>query len=1036
MLNKIVEVALRFRLLTVVALTLVLVLGVRAWLTLPVDAFPDVTPVQVSVTTESPGLAPEAVERLLTVPVESALSGLPGVRTIRSVSLFGLSAVTVYFADGTNIYFARRLVAEKLQEAKSRIPEGYGEPLLGPNASGLGQVFWYTVTAPDGKWSDMDLRTLQDWTIRLQLRTASGVDDINSWGGHEKQFQVLVDPRKLIKYGVSLRTVTEALLANNRQVGGQYVNLGSEQYLVNGVGLITNVEDLRRTPLAEADGGTVFVQDVAEIHEGGGLRFGAVTQDGQEVVAGIVLQRIGENARNVAAAIKDKLAIVQKALPAGVQVNPVYDRTKLVEQAVGTATRALVEGSVLVAIVLLLFLGELRSAIVVIVTLPLAMLIAFVLMQQAGVSANLMSLAGLAVGIGMMIDGAVVLVENAFRLLAHQRDPSISRAHLIRRAAAEVVKPVAFAILIIIVVFLPLFALSDIEGKLFRPMALSITFAMVGSLLLTMTAIPVLASFILKPRAEKDTLLVRYAKRGYLPLLDGALRHKRIVLAVALLMLVACAALIPFLGKEFIPDLQEGSLLFRVTTIPSSSLDETIAVSKQAEAVARQFPEVVTTLAFVGRAERGEPEDVNRVEMLVQLKDRGDWPNAKRYQDLAREMQDAMESALPTAVVSVSQPIQSRVEELVSGVRAPLALRIYGDDLAELERLAGALRVTLQRVPGVDDLSLESNRGKPQITVKVDRVEAARYGLSIDDVLEVVRTGIGGKAAGVVLDGTRQFDIQVWLQPEFRSSLAAIESLPLRTKEGALLPLSRVASIAAREGYAFIRHENLQRSVVLQMDVRGRDVGSFVAAAQAAIAREVKVPSGYVLDWGGSFENQQRALARLAVIVPITIGLIFILLYTAFDSAALASLIIANVPFALIGGVLALWLSGQYLSVPSAIGFIAVFGVAMLNGIVLVSFMNEQLERGKTVRDAVRDGALLRLRPVLMTASVTILGLLPMLLSQGVGAETQRPLATVVVGGLFSSTALTLLVLPLMYEWLASRQPRLARRRAPPEERP
>ncbi|WP_432262774.1 efflux RND transporter permease subunit [Cupriavidus sp. TMH.W2] len=1022
MLTKIVSASLSYRLLVIVLLLVLAVAGIRAWQDIPVDAFPDVTPIQVSVVTESPGVAPEDVERLVTFPIESSMAGLPGVRTVRSLSLFGLSTVTVFFEDSTDIYFARRLVAERLQEAKTRIPEGFGEPELGPNASGLGQVFWYTVEAQDRKLSNMDLRTLHDWSIRLQLRTAPGVDEVISWGGQEKQFQVLVDPHKLVKYGITLKAVLDTVLANNRQVGGQYLNVGQEQYLVRGIGRVERLADLGSIPLGEVEGTPFYVRDVAEIHEAGGLRFGAVTKDGREVVFGMALQRIGENAKNVVRSVKAKLAAIQQTLPPGVKILPVYDRTDLVDRAVSTATWSLIEGSVLVALVLLLFLGELRSALVVVLSLPLAMLLTFILMQRVGLSANLMSLAGLSVGIGMMIDGAVVVVENAYRLLSHGGKERHSKRGLILQATADVAKPVAFAILIILVVFLPLFTLTDIEGKLFKPMAMSISFAMASSLLLTLTAIPVLASFILRPKPEHDTWLVAHAKRIYLRLLDLTLDRKRKTMGIAVCVLGLSLALVPFLGREFMPTLQEGTLMFRITAIPSTSLEETITVTQRAEAVVRQFPEVETAVALIGRAERGEPEDVNRVEMLVNLKERKAWAKDVSYGDLAGNMREALEKALPTVVVSMGQPIQNRVDELVSGVRAPLALRLYGEDLKELDRLTTQIKAVIAKVPGAADLALEANQGKPQITVTVDRAEAARYGLSADDILEVVQTGVGGKAAGVVLDGGKRFDIRVWFQPQFRNSVEVLNNLPIQTKQGALLPLSRVAKVETSEGYAFIRHDELLRNAVIQMDVRGRDVNSFVSDAQAAIQREVKLPTGYRLQWGGAFENQQRAMGRLAVIVPLTIGIIFVLLYTTFNSAALAGIILANVPFAVMGGLISLFISGQYLSVPSAIGFIAVFGVAMLNGIVLVSFLVEQLAQGKPVREAVRNGALLRLRPVLMTASVTILGLLPMLVSQGVGAEVQRPLATVVVGGLLTSTALTLLLIPMLFEWLMLRR--------------
>ncbi|MFZ5509984.1 MAG: efflux RND transporter permease subunit [Pseudomonadota bacterium] len=1025
MLNHIVDLSLRYKLLVLLGFALVIFFGARAWLTVPVDAFPDVTPNQVNVYTESPGLAAEDVEKLLTAPIETAMAGLPGVEQIRSVSLFGLSYVGVYFKDDVDIYFARRLVGEKLQEAKERLPQGYGEPSLGPNSSGLGQVFWYTVESADKKLSAMDLRTLHDWSVRLMLRTAPGVDDVTTWGGQEKQYQVLIHPQKLIKYGLSFKAVMEALAANNRQVGGQYVNLGQEQYLVRGLGLVANTTDIGNIVVAEREGVPIHVHEVAEVKEGPALRFGAVTRDGKEVALGIALARINENAKNVVDAVKQKLDLARQALPAGVSINPAYDRTEIVEKALKTAESALVEGSILVAIVLFLFLGEIRSAVVVIVTLPLAMLIAFLLMQYFGLSANLMSLAGLAIGIGMIVDGAVVMVENGFRLLSHQAGRTVNRTHVVLEAAREVINPIAFAILIIIVVFLPLFSLTGLEGKLFKPMALTITFAMAGSLILTLTLVPVLSALILKSKEEKDTFLVRWVKSAYLPLLDRALENKKKLIGAALLLLIAALATFPFLGREFMPTLQEGAIMFRVTGIPSTSLEESVRVSQRMDAVLKQqFPQTKSVLATIGRAEKGETTDANYMEVLVDVKPQDEWPERISMPELSDRMKEALEQALPTVVLGNTQPIQMRVEELISGVRATLALKLYGPDLATLDRLAGQIKPVLGGVPGVADLSLEANKGKPQLVVKVNREEAARFGINADEILEVVQAGIGGKAVSTLIDGVRRFDIQVRLDEAFRNTPQAIGDIPLRTQTGALVPLSRVATVETDEGYTFVRREQLSRYAVLQMDVKGRDVDGFVKEADARIRSQVKLPEGYWIEWGGAFENQQRAMARLALIVPLTIGLIFVLLYTAFNSLTHATLIIANVPFAVIGGVFGLALTGQYVSVPSAIGFIAVFGVAMLNGIVLVSFLNDQRSQGLSIREAVRRGAALRLRPVLMTASVAILGLIPMLLSQGVGAETQRPLATVVVGGLFTSTALTLLLLPLMYEWVETRRER------------
>jgi len=1002
-------------------------LGWRAVTNIPIDAFPDVTPVQVNIYTESPGLAAEDVEQLLTFPVESGMAGLPDVQEIRSVSLFGLSYVAVYFSDNMDIYFARRLVMERLAEVGERIPEGYGRPEMGPNTSGLGQVFWYTLEKTDeslaGNMTDMDLRSLQDWSVRLILRTAPGVDDVMSWGGQERQFQVQIDPMKLIEYKLGYRDVLEAIEANNRQVGGQYIDQGPEQYLVRGLGLVKGETDIGNIVLKVSDGTPVYLRDVAEIKQAPALRFGAVTRDGKEVVLGMALSRIGENAKNVVDAVKDKVAIAEQALPDGVEIKPIYDRTELVEKAVSTATNALIEGSILVAIILFLFLGELRSAIVVITALPLAMLIAFIFMDVAGLSANLMSLSGLAIGIGMMVDGAVVMVENSFRVMAERREAgeTVNRTSAVLEAAREVANPISFAILIIIVVFLPLFSLEGLEGKLFKPMAFNISFAMAGSLILTLTIIPVLAALILKPKEERDTFLAAWIKKRYLPLLSWALEHKKTVVRGAVGLLLGSMALFPLLGKEFMPQLQEGSIMWRVTSIPSTSLDQSIQISKDIENTLSGFPEVTTTVAMIGRAEKGETADVNYMEIYTALHPQDNWTSERSMEELADAMREKLEEVVPTSVIAFTQPIQMRVEELISGVRATLAIKLYGQDLGELDALSQKIKNVVAGVEGVSDLSLEANIGKPQIRIEVNREKLARYGMNADDVLTVVRTGIGNEPVSTLIEGVKRFDITARLQDNSKASVEAIGNIPLHSANGAIVSLSSVADISVAEGYSFVRREQLQRYAVIQMDVRGRDVDGFVRDANAAIGQNVEMPPGYWIEWGGAFENQQRALTRLSVIVPLTIFFIFVLLYTAFNSVRFATLIIANVPFATAGGLVGLFITGQYVSVPSAIGFIAVFGVAMLNGIVLVSFINELRAKGLSVREAVKRGTELRLRPVLMTASVAILGLVPMLLSSGVGAETQRPLATVVVGGLITSTLLTLVLLPVIYEWMEMR---------------
>ncbi len=1027
MLKRLVEASLQYKFLVLIAFAVVGFLGWRAITTVPIDAFPDVTPVQVNIYTESPGLAAEDVEQLLTLPIESGLAGLPRVKQIRSVSLFGLSYIAVFFDDNMDIYFARRLVMERLLEVGDRIPEGYGTPEIGPNTSGLGQVFWYTLERADEKLdaaiSDMDLRTLHDWNVRLILRTAPGIDDVISWGGQQRQFQVIVDPLNLIKYDITFTDVMDVIESNNAQVGGQYVNLGREQYLVRGLGLVKDEQDIGDMVVKVDDGTPVFLRDVADVKQGGAKRFGAVTRDGKEVVLGMTLARVGENAATVMDSVREKVDIVNESLPDGVVLRSAYERADLVGKAIETAVAALIAGAILVAVVLFLFLGELRSALVVIVALPMAMLIAFIFMGQTGISANLMSLAGLAVGIGMIADGAVVIVENAFRTLAEQKKSGklIDKTETVLNAAREVANPICFALLIIIVVFLPLFTLQGLEGKLFKPMAFTISFAMAGSLILTMTLIPVLAALILKPKELRETWLVRSIKSGYNGVLEWSLNHRSVVVSTAAVLVLGSLAIFPLLGKEFMPQLEEGSIMWRVTSIPSTSLDQSIETSNEIENALSAFPEVITTLSMIGRAEKGETADVNYMEVYTQLKPLNEWQSNRSIKELAEAMREKLEEVVPTTVIAFTQPIQMRVEELISGVRATLAAKLYGDNLADLDHYSKEIKDVIAQVPGVADLSLEANAGKPQIRIQVKRDQLARFGLNADDVLSIVRTGIGNEPVSTLIEGVRRFDITVRLDDASKESVHAIERIPLRGAGGAIVPLSAVADVNVAEGYTFVRREQLQRYAVIQMDVRGRDVDGFVREASAAIEEHLELPPGYWIEWGGAFENQQRALLRLSIIVPLTIFFIFVLLYTAFNSVKYAMLIIFNVPFATIGGVVALFISGHYISVPSAIGFIAVFGVAMLNGIVLVSFINDLRARGSSVSEAVRRGAELRLRPVLMTACTTILALIPMLLSTGVGADTQRPLASVVVGGVITSTLLTLVLLPVIYEWIESR---------------
>ncbi len=1014
MIKSIVDWALGQRLLVLVGALGVVGGGYVAVRSLPVDAFPDVSPVLVQVVTEAPGLAPQETEALVTYPVEVAMNGLPGVTRVQSISAFGLSQVNVYFNDDIDIYFARQLVFERVQTAKGNIPAGLGEPALGPITTGLGQVYQYLVTG-EGISAD-SLRTLQDWIVKFRLRTVPGVTEVLSFGGDVKQFQVQLDPARLIQYGVTIPQVIEALERNNANAGGSYIVRGSEEYLVRGLGLVRSLADIGNVVVAERETSPVYVRNLGQVAFGPEIRRGAVTVNGAgERVAGIVLKRIYENTSAVIERVRGQVAEINRALPAGIRVVPFYDQSDLVNRAVSTVRDALLEGGVLIVLVLFLFLGDVRSALIVTSMLPASALLAFILMRVTGLSANLMSLGGLAIGIGMMVDGGVVMVENIYRLLAEHHADSVPRLTLIRRAAHEVARPVVFAIVIIIIVFLPLFTLEGVEGKLFKPMALTITFAMLGSLLFSLTLVPVLCALGLKAGSETDTLVVRWIKGWYTPLLRWALDRRRTVVLASVSGLILSLLLVPFLGTEFVPALEEGSILYRATLAPSAGLDEAVRVAGRLETLTKEFPEVQDAVSKIGRAEAGgDPEPVNNVEVTVTLQPIERWKSGRNKEALVDAMRLRMEE-VPGVALSFSQPIATRVDELLSGVRAQLAIKVFGDDLDSLASLAGAIERVVRETRGAKDVQTEQVLGQPQLLVRVDREAVARLGLNVDDVLTVVRSAIGGSNAGQVFAGQRRFDIFVRYAEPYRVTPQDIGRALVATPAGGRVPLSQVAQIEEILGPKQISREANQRRIVVQANVDGRDLGGFVAEAQAAVAAKVPLPSGYFVTWGGQFENQRRAMARLAVIVPVTLALIFLLLFSSFNSVRQATLIILNVPFAMIGGIVGLFVSGQYLSVPASVGFIALFGVAVLNGVVLVSYINQMRAEGLPLRDAIERGTLLRLRPVLMTALVASLGLVPLLLARGAGSEIQRPLATVVVGGLISSTVLTLILLPILY---------------------
>lgn len=1014
MIQRIVDWALGQRLLVLVGAAGLLGGGIVAFRGLPVDAFPDVSPVLVQVITESPGQAPQEVEALVTYPIEVAMNGLPGVTRIQSISAFGLSQVNVYFRDDVDIYFARQLVFERVQSAREAIPPGLGEPALGAITTGLGQVYQYLVTG-DGISAD-SLRTLQDWIVKFRLRTVPGVTDVLSFGGQVKQFHVRLDPGKLTQYGVPLPQVVEALQRNNSNAGGSYIVVGAEEYLVRGLGLVRTLEDIGNVIVAERENAPVYVRNVGTVAFGAEIRRGAVTVNGEgERVAGIVLKRIFENTSAVIERVRDEVAAINSSLPPGVRVVPFYDQADLVERAVATVRDALLEGGVLIVVVLLVFLGNVRSAAIVTAMLPISALLAFILMRVTGLSANLMSLGGLAIGIGMLVDGGVVMVENVYRHLGEHRAAETPRLTVIRRAAHEVARPIVFAIVIIMIVFLPLFTLEGVEGKLFKPMAFTITFAMLGSLIFSLTLVPVLCTIGLKVAGDDDTRIVRWIRRRYEPMLRWALRNGRRVVLGAVAVLALSLALVPFLGTEFVPALEEGSILYRITLAPSAGLNEAIRVAGQMERIAKEFPEVVDVVSKIGRAELGgDPEPVNNVETTVTLRARKDWDSGRTKAELVDAMRERMEE-IPGVALNFSQPIATRVDELLSGVRAQLAIKVFGDDLDTLARLGSAVEQVIGGIRGAQDVQTEQLLGQPQLLIRIDRTAVARLGLNVEDVQDVIRTAIGGAEAGQVFEGQRRFDVFVRYAEPYRASTQDIARALVATPEGARVPLGQVARIEEIIGPKQISREANQRRIVVQANVEGRDLGGFVAEAQAAVARAVLLPPGYFITWGGQFENQRRAMARLAIIVPVTIGLIFLLLFGSFNSVRQATLIILNVPFALIGGIVALFVTGQYLSVPASVGFIALFGVAVLNGVVLVTYINQVRAEGVDLQEAVIRGALLRLRPVLMTALVASLGLVPILLARGAGSEITRPLATVVVGGLVTSTLLTLLVLPVLY---------------------
>ncbi len=1034
MLNRCVDWAVRNRL--VVLMLLLVTVGVIGWQLprLKLDAFPDVTNVQVQVNTEAPGLAAEEVEQLITYPIESVMYALPQVAEVRSISKTGLSIVTVVFEDGTDIYFARQLVFERLQAAREDIPDGVGIPQMGPNTSGLGQVYQYLLTAEPGSGIDaMALRSLNDWVVKLLLMPVAGVTDVLSYGGEVRQYQVNVNPTRLLAYDLSLQQVMDAIAANNRNAGGWYLDRGAEQLVIRGQGWVGHgrqgLDDIGDIPLKEVDGTQVRVRDLARVEFGGEIRQGALTMTRRdergepeflgEVVAGIVLKRMGANTKATIDGIEARAERIRAALPDGVRFEVFYDQADLVEQAVDTVVGALLLAFLFIVVVLALFLMNLRATLLVLLSIPLSIGLALLVMASLGMSANLMSLGGLAVAIGMLVDGSVVMVENLFKHLSRREGSGDDPGGVplrISEAAREVARPVFFAAAIILVVFLPLFAFEGVEAKMFVPMATSIMLAMAAAVLVALLVVPALAGFLFRRGVEeKPNRLVAGLERRYRALLARALGARRRVIAGALALLVLALSTVPFIGTEFVPTLEEGTLALRVTLAPSSSLDTALEVGKKLEREIMTFPEVTYALSRVGRAEiGGDPEPVSNVEIYIGLKPVDQWTSADDRPELQARIQEKLE-AHPGLLFNFSQPIAMRVDELLSGVKAQLAIKLFGPDLDVLQEKGDAIARAVGQVSGATDVQLEQIAGEAQLVITPDRNALSRYGLSVDQVMNLVGNGLGGGSAGQVINGNERYDIYVRFEAAARDNAEAIRNLRLHAPDGAWVRLADVARVELVTGPPQISRDDVQRRVVVQANVAGRDMGSVVAGIQRAIDEQVDLPAGYSVDIGGQYENQQRAQKRLSTVVPVALGLIALLLYFAFGSLRQALLILVNVPLALIGGILSLAISGQYLSVPGSVGFITLFGVAVLNGVVMVEAINQRLRDGEPLARAVSEGAVSRLRPVLMTALTSMLGLIPMLLATGVGSEVQRPLAAVIVGGLVSATALTLVVLPALY---------------------
>ena len=1031
-LSAIVAWSLRNRLVIVAATLLFALFGIRAATTLPIDAVPDVTNVQVQVITTAPALSPVEVEQYVSVPVERAMAGIPNTTEIRSTSKYGLSVVTVVFRDGTDIYFARQLVNERMREAQEAVPAQYGMPEMGPISSGLGEIYQFAVR--NDNLTLMQLEEVLDWQIAPALRTVPGIVEVNSFGGEDKQYQIVLDPKRLQAAGISVAQVIDALEKSNANAGGGYIEHNREQFVIGSDGLVKDLDDLRRVVIgATSDGVPVTMDTVADVQFGPRLRRGAASKDGEgEVVVGVAMMLMGENSRTVTQAVKERLAAIQPSLPEGTRIEPFYDRSVLVSRTIKTVATNLVEGALLVIGILFLLLGDLRAGLVVALVIPLSMLFAITVMNAAGLSGNLMSLG--AIDFGLIVDGAVIIVENAVRRLS-LRQLEIGRAltegervETVREATLEVRSASVFGEAIIAIVYLPILALTGIEGKLFHPMAITVLLALLGAFLLSLTFVPVLASYLIRPgKGEHETWLLRKAHALYVPLLRRAMRRRWVPLTAGVLALAATAVVFTRVGAEFVPQLDEGDLLVEARRLPGIALSESVATDLRLQKAIKEIPEVDYVVSRTGAPERAtDPMGVEQSDVYVGLKPRDVWRPGVTKEEIAKEIAEAVEHKVPEVAGGVSQPIQMRTNELVAGVRSDIAVLLYGPDLEQLRTHGERVAEIVRKIPGAEDVRVEQVAGLSYLRVIPDRAKLARYGLTVADVNQIVETMAVGHSTGEVMEGERRFGIVVKTGHGFNGELDALRALPLRSVSGQIVPLGDVAELKFLTGPAQVSRENQSRRLTVEFNVRGRDLLSVVAEAQAAVKQGVRLPTGYRAVWGGQFEHYEEAKARLSLVVPLALALILFLLWFAFRSTRAALLIFLGVPFATIGGIFALWLRGIPFSISAGVGFIALFGVAVLNGLVLVSFARHLEEQGMGHAEAIEHAAELRLRPVLMTALVASLGFVPMAISTAPGSEVQRPLATVVIGGLLTATLLTLFVLPVVYTWLG-KEPKAAR---------